>query len=123
VGGYVLGKKILIIDDEQKTADKLKRLLVVNGYEVFWADDWAEGFEAVYRKKPDLIILDTRFPDGWGSRFFRMFTEVEELKKIPLIIKRGNLQSYIAEKKAVASFIIPYNPLELIDTVKKTIGV
>ena len=117
-----MGKRILIIDDNQDIASKLKQFLDGNGYEAFVAEDWAEGFEAAYRKKPDLIILDTQFADDWGSRFFRMFTEVEEFKKTPLIVKRGKSQSHIPKKKAVALFTKPYDLFRLLEAVKNTIG-
>ena len=69
-GGYSMGKKILIIDDNHDIVIKLKRFLDGKGYEVFAAEDWSKGFEGAYRKKPNLIILDTQFADEWGSRFF-----------------------------------------------------
>ena len=115
--------KILIIDDNHDIADKLKRFLGENGYEAFVTADWAEGFETVYRNKPDLIILDMQFADEWGSRFFRMFTEVEEFKKTPLIIKTGKSRTHIPEKKAVASFTKPYDLFRLLETVDSNLGV
>jgi DNA-binding response OmpR family regulator len=122
VRGYALGKKILIIDDTPPIAGKLKRFLELWDYEVFLSEDWADAFESVHRKKPDLIILNTQFADVYGTRYFRMLTEVEEFVKIPLIIKRAASQAYIPEEKAIASFVRAYNPLELLDVVKKTIG-
>jgi len=117
-----MGKKILIIDDNHDTASKLKRFLDGNGYEAFAAEDWSEGFEAAYRKKPDLIILDTQFADEWGSRFFRMFTEVKEFKKTPLIVKKGKSQNHIPGEKAVASFTKPYDLFGLLEAVKNILG-
>ena len=117
-----MGKKILIIDDNHDIAVKLQRFLDSNGYVTYVAEDWSEGFEAAYRKKPDLIILDTQFADEWGSRFFRMFTEVEEFKKIPLIIKKGKSQSHLPGKKAVVSFTKPYDISSLLQAVKDAIG-
>lgn len=114
-----MGKKILIIDDAPAIAGKLKRFLELSGYEVFFKEDWAEAFEAVHRERPDLIILNTQFADVYGTRFFRMLTEVEELVKIPLIIKRAASQTYIPEERAVASFVDSYKPLELLKVVRK----
>ncbi len=86
------------------------------------ASDGVEGFEAVHKEKPNLIILDLQLADEWGSRFFRMFTEVEEFKKIPLIVKSGRAGTFVATDKAVASFDKPYDPFDILRVVRENIG-
>jgi len=117
-----MAKKILIIDNNMKIAGMLAEFLGRHGYDTCSASDGVEGFEAVHKEEPDLIILDLQLADEWGSRFFRMFTEVEEFKKIPLIVKSGRRETYIPVARAVASFLKPFNLLELLDVINKTIG-
>ena len=117
-----MAKKILIIDDNEKIVGMLAEFLGRHGYDTCCASDGVEGFEMVHKEAPDLIILDLQLRDGWGSRFFRMFTEEEGFKHVPLIVKSGRQDTYIPVEKAVAAFVKPFNVLELLDVVEKTIG-
>ena len=117
-----MAKKILIIDDNEKSVGMLAEFLGRHGYETCSASDGAEGFEAVHTEAPDLIILDLQLRNEWGSRFFRMFTEEEAFKKIPLIVKSGRKDTYIPVEKAIAAFLKPFNVLDLLDVIQKTIG-
>lgn len=116
-----MAKKILIIDDNEKIVGKLTGFLSRHGYDTCSACDGVEGFEAVHREEPDLIILDLQLRDGWGSRFFRMFTEIEAFKRIPLIVKSGRKDTYIPTERAVAAFLKPFNLLELLEVIDKTL--
>jgi two-component system, OmpR family, copper resistance phosphate regulon response regulator CusR len=59
--------KILVIDDEAKTAKFLKKGLVEAGYVVDVAADGLEGLHLAVEVEFDLIILDVMLPvlDGW----------------------------------------------------------
>jgi DNA-binding response OmpR family regulator len=117
-----MSKKVLIIDDNPRVIEILTEFLSRHGYDTCSASDGAEGFEAVHKEEPDLIILDLQLRDEWGARFFRMFTEVEAFKQIPLIVKSGREDTYIPLERAVAAFLKPFNLLELLDVINKTIG-
>lgn len=62
-------KKVLIIDDENKTKDFIKKLLVSFGhnFEIYTdGSNVATGIRAINRIKPDLVFLDIQMPDGNG---------------------------------------------------------
>src|SRR5581483_9878058 len=60
--------KILIIEDERKTAAYLKRGLEENGFIADVADDGEDGAHLARTQSYDLIILDVMLPgrDGWS---------------------------------------------------------
>ncbi|MHB1301973.1 MAG: heavy metal response regulator transcription factor [Acidiphilium sp.] len=60
--------KLLVIEDEQKTAAFLKRGLEENGFVVDVAEDGDVGFHLARQGVYDLIILDVMLPlqDGWS---------------------------------------------------------
>jgi two-component system, OmpR family, copper resistance phosphate regulon response regulator CusR len=60
--------KILVVEDEQKTAAFLKKGLSENGFVVDTADNGQEGFFLALTEHYDLIILDVMLPklDGFG---------------------------------------------------------
>lgn len=60
--------KILIVEDETKTAAYLKRGLEENGFVADLADNGEDGFHLAVTRSYDLMILDVMLPDrdGWS---------------------------------------------------------
>lgn len=58
---------ILVVDDDPRIINMLKRNLAYEEYTVVTAHNGREALEAVERDAPDLIILDVMLPDldGW----------------------------------------------------------
>ena len=68
--------KIVIIDDEQDAVDKLKRIINEFCNEatvVGEANIIDNGFEVIYEKKPDLVLLDIDMPRGDGFDLIERF--------------------------------------------------
>lgn len=61
--------KLLIVEDDRKIADSLKKGLVNEGYTVEVSYDGEEGLELAEISKPDLIILDRLLPKVDGIKF------------------------------------------------------
>jgi two-component system copper resistance phosphate regulon response regulator CusR len=59
--------KILVIEDEPKTATYLAKGLTENGYAVEVAQDGEEGLQRLRQQEYDLLVLDIMLPrkDGW----------------------------------------------------------
>ncbi len=60
--------KILVIDDEAKTAEYLQNGLTESGYIVDVAHDGVDGLHMAQESRYDLILLDVMMPnmDGWA---------------------------------------------------------
>jgi two-component system, OmpR family, copper resistance phosphate regulon response regulator CusR len=60
--------KILLIEDELKTAEFLRKGLTENGFSVDMAADGEQGLQLAMTSKYDLIVLDVMLParDGWS---------------------------------------------------------
>ena len=54
---------ILVIDDNQKLLDMLRRTLRYEGFEVLTASSGREALETVADQRPDLLVLDWLMPD------------------------------------------------------------
>lgn len=79
-------KRILLIEDEEDIAILIKLQAEILGYKLHVEVDGINGFRAVEREKPDLVILDVMLPGQNGFDVCRKIKSHSELKKIPVII-------------------------------------
>ena len=68
IGGAVLQKKVLIVDDEKNIVDIIAFNLKKEGFQVIKAGDGEEGLKKTFEQQPDIILLDIMMPkmDGYG---------------------------------------------------------
>jgi two-component system alkaline phosphatase synthesis response regulator PhoP len=85
----IMGKKILIVDDEPEQIDFASTLLEENGYIPISAINGVEGMEKVRTEKPDLVLLDILMPERGGIGMYQELRHSEETKNIPVIIVTG----------------------------------
>src|SRR5580658_3701330 len=80
--------KILVIEDEVKTAKFLKKGLAEAGYVIDVAADGLEGLHLAREVDFDLVILDVMLPalDGW--QVLRRLREVEQKALVLLLTAR-----------------------------------
>lgn len=78
-----MGRKILIIEDEQPIVDILKFNLSKEGYDTLEAGDGAYGLELALSEEPDLVLLDVMLPlmDG-----FEVCRKIRERSAVPIIM-------------------------------------
>lgn len=115
-------KKILVVDDDPAIVDYLSSVFLDAGYEVRSASDGEKALEVVKAEKPDLITLDLEMPNEWGPRFYRKYTQIKELRDIPVIVISGLSGIHLAIRRAVATVPKPFDPKEVLKIVKATIG-
>ena len=62
------GKRILVVEDNRDTADILRLLLELYGYEVTVAYSGPDGVRAAEQYRPDVVLCDIGLPglDGYG---------------------------------------------------------
>lgn len=79
-------KRILLIEDEESSAALIKLQAENMGYQLHVEVDGINGFRAVEREQPDLVILDVWLPGQNGFDIVRKIKKSSDLKKIPIII-------------------------------------
>ena len=67
--------RLLILEDEKRLNDILKRCLKAEGYSVDGVTTVLEAFEAVKNFHYDLLIIDLQLPDGSGTDFLKRVRE------------------------------------------------
>ena len=86
-------KKALVVDDNANNLMLEKDLLEVAGFEVFEAENAADGIAIARREKPDIIIMDVRLPDMRGSEAARILREDKETSDIPIIFVTASVMA------------------------------
>jgi CheY-like chemotaxis protein len=102
-----MGKKVLIIEDNEQNMYMLTYLLESESYEIIQAFSGTTGIIAAINTKPDIILLDIQLPEMDGYTVALKLKENEELKKIPIIA----VTSYAMpgdKEKAIESGAIGY---------------
>jgi CheY-like chemotaxis protein len=119
-----MSKRILIVEDEEKTRLLLADFLKANQFQVSMASDGEEGLGAMRKTKPDLIILDVMMPKVDGYTFIRELKKDPDCRDIPVIVLTGRetmRDLFVAE--GVQGYLIkPYEPSELLGMIQKKIS-
>lgn len=79
-------KRILLIEDEEDIAALIKLQAEIAGYRLHVEVDGINGYRAIEREKPDLVILDIMLPGENGLDVCRRMKNNVELKNIPVIV-------------------------------------
>jgi DNA-binding NarL/FixJ family response regulator len=80
IGGACMAtarKKILCIEDDGETASLIAEELVERGFEVNIALDGLEGFVAILKDKPDLVLCDIGVPTMSGFEVLERLSAIE----------------------------------------------
>eukprot|EP01038_Epipyxis_sp_PR26KG_P002073 gene2073-2948_t len=107
--------RILVVEDEQKTADYLQQGLTESGYVVDCAASGIDGLHLARQNTYELVILDVNLPntDGWEV--------LEQLRRdgnqrVMMLTARGRLADKIKGLDMGADDYLgkPFNPRELL---------
>jgi CheY-like chemotaxis protein len=87
-----MGKKILIVDDEEVIRKFLRIHLLKLGYEVKEAIDGAEALEHLGHDDFDLLICDILMPDKDGWQVLKEMRSNPKTKDIPVIVLTAKME-------------------------------
>ncbi len=114
--------KILIVDDEEKIRELIKKYAVFEGYETDEASDGMEAVEKCRGGDYDIIIMDIMMPflDGFSAA-----KEIRKCKNIPIIMLSARGEEYDRihgfEVGADDYVVKPFSPKELMMRVAAVI--
>jgi two-component system, chemotaxis family, chemotaxis protein CheY len=120
-------RQILAIDDS-KAIRFLLQTVFGKKYQVITASDGCSAMYWLTKKNlPDLIIADPQLPDMEDWELIQYLRNSGLYGKIPVIIlsnsklDKNKAQDFCREMKIEYKFVKPFNPIELIQAVDKTI--
>jgi len=75
---------ILVVDDDRKLLDMLRRTLAYDGYRVVTAEDGRQALEHVLAERPDAIVLDWMLPGIDGPEVARRLRQAGD--QVPILM-------------------------------------
>jgi len=115
-------KRILLIEDEEDIAALIKLQAEMSGYKLHVEVDGLNGYRAIEREKPDLVILDIMLPGQNGFDVCRKMKSSPELKNIPVIIlsaKGEELDVILGLELGADDYVAkPFSPKVLFSRIK-----
>lgn len=115
-------KRILLIEDEEDIAALIKLQAEASGYKMHVEVDGINGYRAIEREKPDLVILDIMLPGQNGFDVCRKIKNNPELRHIPVLIltaKAEELDMVLGLELGADDYVAkPFSPKVLFSRIK-----
>lgn len=109
--------KILIIDDEQIIRQQMQKLLALDDYETFTAEDGLKGLEAFDREQPEIALVDVKMPGIDGIEVLKRIKERSTATEVIIMTGHGGIETAIeALKLGAFSYLqkpVEYDELEI----------
>ena len=120
-----MGKKILVVDDDELVLMALEELLSPCGYDVSTASRGKEALAKLDQGGFALMILDVLMPGMNGFELCQKIRELEEYKAVPIIMLTAKSGAEDKKKgmEAGANLFLPkpIAPQRLLDLVKSSL--
>src|SRR3954471_13268153 len=118
--------RVLVVDDD----DVIRQLITVNleleGFDVATATDGQDALDKVKSVQPHVVTLDVMMPrvDGWeAAARLRQDPDTAHIKVVLLSARAQEADIQRGEKIGVDAYLTkPFDPDELIDTVRRLMG-
>lgn len=121
-----MGRKVLLVDDEENIIEVLSIALAEAGFETVSAANGEEGIAAALTEKPDLVISDIVMPkmDGWD--FCHTLRSLPSTKTIPFIFLTSLDQApekILAARLGADDYLTkPFELTSVLDKVRQLAG-
>ena len=114
-----MSHKILIVEDEQKTAETIKLYLERAGYEASIANNGRAGLEQARALQPSLIILDLMLPQLSGMEVCRILRAESDVYVIILTARTTEPDKLAGLDLGADDYLTkPFSPRELMARVR-----
>lgn len=114
--------RVLLIEDEEDIAALIKLQADISGFKLHVEVDGLNGFRAVEREKPDLVVLDLMLPGQNGLDVCRKMKSNPDLKSIPVIMisaKSEEIDVVLGLELGADDYVTkPFSPKVLFSRIK-----
>jgi DNA-binding response OmpR family regulator len=115
----MMGKRILIVEDEIRISHLMKMYLERETFLVDVADNGVDGLSIALQENIDLIILDVSMP---GKDGFTVLEELRQTKNTPVIMLSARGEAHDQKRGfdlgATDYILKPFSPRDVIQKIK-----
>ena len=106
---------ILIVDDDSRLLDMLRRTLAYEGYRVVTAEDGRQALAVVEAERPDAVVLDWMLPEIDGPEVARRLRQAGDLIPILMLTARDAVEDRVVGLDSGTDdyLVKPFAPEEL----------
>src|SRR5262245_54324647 len=114
-----MNRKILIVDDDRKTAELIRMYLERDGYQPLVAHDGRQALELARQRRPDLILLDLMLPMVDGLDVCRILRAESRVPIIMLTARTTEDDKLLGLDLGADDYITkPFSPREVVARVR-----
>jgi DNA-binding response OmpR family regulator len=114
-----VGKRILVVDDEDKIGEIVRSYLEREGFDVAEARDGEGALQAARDWSPDLVVLDVMMPGTDGIEVLRRLRISSEVPVILLTARAEELDTLVGLSVGADDYVTkPFRPRELVARIK-----
>ena len=112
-------RRILVIEDDRKTADLVRLYLESEGFQVLSAFDGTQGLDLAQKGKPDLVVLDLLLPGITGVEICRTLRRESDVPIIMLTALSSEKDKLEGLELGADDYVTkPFSPRELVARVR-----
>jgi two-component system OmpR family response regulator len=116
---FLMGTKILVVEDDPNLLSTLKYNLVKEGYQIVTAVDGAQALEIARSEEPELIILDVMLPKLSGFEVCRILRKEMTVPILMLTARVEEIDKVIGLEIGADDYMTkPFSMRELIARVR-----
>lgn len=113
------GKRVLVVDDDEKTVELVQLYLNRDGYRVDTAYNGLDALELARKNHPDLIVLDLMLPGMNGLEVCRTLRQESDVPIIMLTARSTDQDKLTGLETGADDYVTkPFSPRELAARVR-----
>lgn len=79
------GRRILVVEDNERNLKLLRDVLQFAGYEVIEARSGEQGVELARKCAPDLVLMDLQLPQMGGTQALHLLRQSAQTRDVPVL--------------------------------------
>jgi len=117
-----MSSRVLIVDDEAPIRANLRRILLLEGFEVSEAGDGAAGIARLGEARPDLVLCDLMMPRIGGYGVLEALRADPATRAVPFVMLTASAEEEEAERclarGASAYLTKPFTVVGLLELIR-----
>jgi two-component system, OmpR family, phosphate regulon response regulator OmpR len=114
-----MGKRVLLVDDDQKLRRLIKEYLEGYEFQVFTLSDGEAVLNSVRKESPEIVILDIMLPKKDGLEVLKELRAVSQVPVIMLTAKGEEADRVVGLELGADDYLTkPFSPRELLARIK-----